>query len=205
MTALSSLPLQYSLIFIVACHLANPRNDPQQRPPGVRVYAARSSARHATCSERRPDPNGLVHTVLSGCSNYNLIRPDDIWLAILKQFFFNDNAERLRRALQGQGNAQCRPYGHQPDSSAWTFADMAREMVGPRLSKMIVASPSRFAWALLNFCSTTPRDTTHTLKSYFRVKYQSTMIDSARRDEADRDAPLSRLEKMKEYCMETIA
>ncbi|KAJ7732776.1 hypothetical protein DFH07DRAFT_700551, partial [Mycena maculata] len=43
--------------------------------------------------------NGFVNTVMSAYSNhYALIRPDDVWLAIIAQFsfFVNANAELLR-------------------------------------------------------------------------------------------------------------
>ncbi|KAJ7209142.1 hypothetical protein GGX14DRAFT_453204 [Mycena pura] len=165
-----------------------------------------------------PTPNGFVHTVLSAYNKHHnlIIRPDDVWLAILTQFnfFVNASAERLRASFVAHAGKETLSVERQADRYTMNFADMAREMAG--LLGKVVVDPTLRAWALPNFSTTTSCDTTvgaiimmSTLKSYFEYHFTSIECGIPRvtldGTKADWVALLERLEKLQEYGMETIA
>ncbi|RHY17081.1 hypothetical protein DYB32_007955, partial [Aphanomyces invadans] len=83
-----------------------------ERPTGHPV-AERREYKDANCRDvlqaspnldaRIGSPNGFVHGVVRAYNNHHhlVLRPDDVWLAIMTQFglFVNKNAEDLRHAL----------------------------------------------------------------------------------------------------------
>ncbi|KAJ7604156.1 hypothetical protein FB45DRAFT_1044189 [Roridomyces roridus] len=83
----------------------------------------------------RPDSragNGFVHTVVEAYNHHRalVIRPDDVWLAILSQFnfFVNANAELLRAnfvAHEGQRKLVVDAFG---DRYSVDFGNMSRQM-----------------------------------------------------------------------------
>ncbi|KAJ7249577.1 hypothetical protein C8J57DRAFT_1668506 [Mycena rebaudengoi] len=149
-----------------------------------------------------PNPNGFVATLLDAYTQDRalVIRPDDVWLAILSQFnfFVNGQAELLRGISRYTAD----------------FADIARQMTG--LVEKNIVDPTLRAWATPNFTTTTVNDTTvsavllmATLKQYF--KYISGLCGcgiprvTLEGEQSDWVKILVRLEKLKEYGLETTA
>ncbi|KAJ6603218.1 hypothetical protein DFH09DRAFT_1458478 [Mycena vulgaris] len=153
-----------------------------------------------------PNNNGFINTVLTAYSyHYALvIRPDDVWLAIISQFSFyvNANAELLRATFVVLG-------GIPPD-----FAAISNQMV--ELIHCNVMDPALREWILPNFSTTTNNDTTvgctlmmATMKNY-HSDYKMNVLCGIPRvtlegERQDWDIILRRLEKLKEYGIETIA
>ncbi|KAJ7096869.1 hypothetical protein C8R44DRAFT_859947 [Mycena epipterygia] len=146
-----------------------------------------------------PSRNGFVDTVICAYNTHHalVIRPDDVWIAILTQFnyFVNANAEILRAnfvAHEGQ----------------------TKLMLG-QLEKNVV-DPSLREWVIPNFSTTTVNDVTvsaiimmATLKAYFQYEFIGIECGIPRvtllGQKSDWEGILGRLEKLKEYGIETIA
>ncbi|KAJ6575600.1 hypothetical protein DFH09DRAFT_915370 [Mycena vulgaris] len=162
-----------------------------------------------------PKPNGFVDTIISAYNQHYalVLRPDDVWIAILTQFNFyvNANAEILRaNFVAHDGKKQLTLMTACFDD----FGRLAREMVG--LIEMNIVDPSLRAWALPDFTTTTENDTTvssillmATLKAYFEYVYCEVCCGIPRvtleGERRDWEKILMRLEKLKEYGTETIA
>ncbi|KAH7106150.1 hypothetical protein BKA62DRAFT_766588 [Auriculariales sp. MPI-PUGE-AT-0066] len=104
--------------------------------------------------------NGLVDAFLSAYNQHHalVLRPDDVWLAIMVQFSFyvNKHAEELRGrfvAHEGQKNIDipCDPYGMMENGGALAtaFAD--------QLAKHVTDTKLR-SWIVPNFSTTTETD-----------------------------------------------
>ncbi|KAJ6450370.1 hypothetical protein C8R45DRAFT_1043463 [Mycena sanguinolenta] len=165
-----------------------------------------------------PNRNGFVNTIIAAYNQHHalVIRPDDVWLAILCQFnfFVNANAELLRASFvahEGQRKLRIVRLGtrHSVD-----FGEMSRAMVG--LVEENVVDPTLREWAMPNFTTTTLHDTTvsavlmmATLKQYFAYTFECTRCGIPRvtleGEKADWENILGRLEKLKEYGIETTA
>ncbi|KAK7045189.1 hypothetical protein R3P38DRAFT_2882945 [Favolaschia claudopus] len=165
-----------------------------------------------------PHRNGFIFTLLTAYTGDHslIIRPDDIWLTILTQFnfFVNRHAELLRAnfvAHTGKRELIIHTAGtrHTID-----FADIARQFTG--LIEKNVVDPTLREWAAPDFSTTTANDKTvgavllmATLKEYFT--YVATMWGcgiprvTLEGTKADYEKILTRLEKLKEYSIETIA
>ncbi|KAJ7291769.1 hypothetical protein C8J57DRAFT_1588395 [Mycena rebaudengoi] len=128
-----------------------------------------------------PRKNGLVETVIAA---YNLhhalvIRPDDVWLAILVQFnfFVNANAELLRAnfvAHEGKKELLIVAEGTRYNLD---FGSMSRQMVD--LIEKNLTDPTLREWVLPNFTTTTINDITvsavvmmATMKAYFSYRFR---------------------------------
>ncbi|KAJ6545437.1 hypothetical protein B0H19DRAFT_1266872 [Mycena capillaripes] len=159
-----------------------------------------------------PNENGFVNTVMSAYSQHHalVIRPDDVWLAIISQFsfFVNANAELLRaNFVAHEGKKELEVEG------PLDFAKLSRQM-GDMIHKNVV-DPSLREWILPKFSTTTTTDTTigamlmmATMKKYF--DYKMTIICGIPRvtlegERHDWELLLRRLEKLKEYGLQTIA
>ncbi|KAJ7620136.1 hypothetical protein FB45DRAFT_992376 [Roridomyces roridus] len=176
--------------------------------------------------EQGPYGNGFVNTVINAYNHHRalVIRPDDVWLTILSQFnfFVNANAEVLRAnfvAHEGKRELVVVVEGSRYDVD---FGDMSRQMVG--LIGKNVVDPTLREWVLPNFTTTTVNDTTvasvlmmATLQQYFsygfrttccgipRVTLEGEKVDSLHSATVDWVNILERLEKLKDYGIETIA
>ncbi|KAJ6450380.1 hypothetical protein C8R45DRAFT_1043484 [Mycena sanguinolenta] len=166
-----------------------------------------------------PDRNGFVNTVIQAYNHHHalVIRPDDVWLAILCQFnfFVNANAELLRASFvahEGQRNLVI--YEKTRDRNTVDFANMSRRMVG--LLEKNVVDPTLREWVMPNFTTTTKHDKTvgavlmmATLKQYFSYAFDCTCCGIPRvtleGEKADWENILGRIEKLKEYGIETTA
>ncbi|KAJ6569372.1 hypothetical protein B0H19DRAFT_1209371 [Mycena capillaripes] len=165
-----------------------------------------------------PNPNGFVATLLEAYTQDRalVIRPDDVWHAILSQFnfFVSARAELLRAnfvAHEGERELVIVAVGTRYTVD---FGDLAHQMTG--LIEKNVVDPELRAWALPNFTTTTANDTTvsavllmATLKQYFTYKIMligcgipRVTLEGERSDWVN---ILGRLEKLKEYGLETTA
>ncbi|KAJ7604342.1 hypothetical protein FB45DRAFT_850892 [Roridomyces roridus] len=162
--------------------------------------------------------NGFVNTVINAYNDHHalVIRPDDVWLTILSQFnfFVNANAEVLRaNFVEHEGK---RELVILVDGNRYSvdFGDMSRQMVG--LIEKNVVDPTLRKWVLPDFTTTTVNDTTvasvlmmATLKQYFSYAFGMTTCGIPRvtleGEKSDWVNILERLEKLKEYGIETIA
>jgi hypothetical protein len=171
-----------------------------------------------------PNQNGFVSTLLDAYTQDRalVIRPDDVWLAILSQFnfFVSARAELLRAnfvAHDGTRELQLVLFdGLETRHTRYNvdFGELARQMAG--LVEKNVVDPTLRAWATPDFTTTTPNDTTvsavllmATLKKYFT--YRITLAGcgiprvTLEGERSDWVNILGRLEKLKEYGLETTA
>ncbi|KAJ7926099.1 hypothetical protein B0H13DRAFT_1973404 [Mycena leptocephala] len=162
--------------------------------------------------------NGFVNTVIGAYDQHRalVIRPDDVWLTILSQFnfFVNANAEFLRAnfvAHEGQRELVIWAEGNR---YSLDFGSMSQQMMD--LIEKNIVDPTLRQWVLPNFTTTTINDTTvaavlmmATLKQYFSYGFGATACGIPRvtleGEKSDWVDILGRLEKLKEYGIETIA
>ena len=109
-----------------------------------------------------PYRNGFVHTVIQCYNSHNalVIRPDNVWLAILTQFnfFINGNAEQLRKQFvshEGKKELEIKAIGTRYTVD---FGFMARQMTN--LIDENIVDPALRAWILPDFSTTTVNDVT---------------------------------------------
>ena len=103
-----------------------------------------------------------MHTIADCYNNHKalIIRPDDVWLAILTQFnfFVNGNAEQLRKqfvAHEGKKELIIQVLGNRYSVD---FGYMARQMT--TLIDENIVDPTLREWILPNFSTTTVNDIT---------------------------------------------
>ncbi|KAJ6603248.1 hypothetical protein DFH09DRAFT_392415 [Mycena vulgaris] len=161
-----------------------------------------------------PNENGFVNTVMTAYNHHYalVIRPDDVWLAIVSQFSFyvNANAELLRaNFVAHEGKKELEVTGDIP----LDFGALSRQM-GELLHENVV-DPDLCEWILPKFSTTTVNDSTvgamlmmATMKKYFDYKMGTrcgiprVTLEGERQDW---ELILRRLEKLKEYGLETVA
>ncbi|KAF8170291.1 hypothetical protein K438DRAFT_1614081, partial [Mycena galopus ATCC 62051] len=164
-----------------------------------------------------PNKNGFFYAALTAYNKHHalIIRPDDVWLTILCQFnfFVNAHAETLRASfVQHEGKQAL--LVESPLAKPLDFGSMSRQMTD--VIDKNIADPTLRAWALPTFTTTTANDTTvaavllmATLKPYFAYRFAQTGCGIPRvtleGEKADWVDILGRLEKLKEYGVETIA
>ncbi|KAJ6529636.1 hypothetical protein B0H19DRAFT_1274032 [Mycena capillaripes] len=160
-----------------------------------------------------PNDNGFVRTVIRAYNDHHalVIRPDDVWLAILSQFnfFVNANAELLRASFvahEGKKNLKIEVEGTRYNID---FGAISRRMVD--LIEKNVVDPTLREWVLPNFTTTTVNDTTAsailmmaTLKEVCSIACGIPRV-TLEGEKSDWVNILERLEKLKEYGVETIA
>ncbi|KAF9558289.1 hypothetical protein CPC08DRAFT_562706 [Agrocybe pediades] len=124
--------------------------------------------------------NGFVNTVIDAYNTHHhlVLRPDDVWIAILGQFNFyvNAHAEDLRShfvAHEGKKELEVRAVGTRYDVN---FGSLAHQMTS--LIDENVVDKDLKSWILPNFTTTTKSDTVicsvlmmATLKAYFSYKF----------------------------------
>ncbi|KAJ7260417.1 hypothetical protein B0H12DRAFT_1014034 [Mycena haematopus] len=166
-----------------------------------------------------PNKNGFVATLLEAYTQDRalVIRPDDVWLAILCQFnfFVNVRAELLRaNFVAHEGKKELVITVVPATRYTVDFAEIARQMAD--LVEKNVVDPTLRAWATPDFTTTTLHDSTvsavmlmATLKAYFDYTIMMVgcgiprvTLDGERSDWVN---ILERLEKLKEYGLETTA
>ncbi|KAJ7300898.1 hypothetical protein DFH08DRAFT_919184 [Mycena albidolilacea] len=158
-----------------------------------------------------PNENSFMNTVLTAY-NHHHYHPDDVWLAIISQFSFyvNMNAELLREiSVAHEGKKELEIEGTWPSN----FALLSRKM-GELIHRNVV-DPGPRQWILPKFSTTTTKDTTigsilimAAMKHYFSYKiFFMCGIPHVtfEWESQDWELLLHRLEKFKEYGLETIA
>ncbi|KAJ6527170.1 hypothetical protein B0H19DRAFT_1335249 [Mycena capillaripes] len=164
-----------------------------------------------------PQNNGFVWTLISAYNQHHalIIRPDDVWLTILSQFnfFVHAHAELLRAnfvAHEGKKDLVVYASGTRYDVD---FGVMAQQMVD--LIDKNVVDPTLREWVVPQLTTTTANDRTvsavlimATLKAYFSYGFSlgcgipQVTLEGEKTDWVD---ILGRLEKLKEYGIETTA
>jgi hypothetical protein len=166
-----------------------------------------------------PQRNGLVHTVLDAYNHHHalVLRPDDVWICILTQFNFFLNgpgrAEALRsKFVAHQGQKKLVVYA---SGTRYTvdFGALARQMTDKIHENAV--DPELRAWIMPAFSTTTPNDTVvsavtmmATLRAYFKFGVELccglplVRLEGELEDWKD---ILARIEKLKEYGLETTA
>ncbi|KAF7296842.1 hypothetical protein MIND_00915500 [Mycena indigotica] len=162
-----------------------------------------------------PQSNGLVYTIASAYNQHHalVLRPDDIWLAILAQFnfFVNANAELLRANFVAHEDKKELQVTRDVMAD---FGEFSRAMVG-EIEKNVV-DPTLRAWIIPDFSTTTEKDVTvasivlmATLKAYFTYVFDAVCCGIPRvtleGQKADWEKLLARAEKLKEYGIEPTA
>ncbi|EIW59836.1 uncharacterized protein TRAVEDRAFT_122880 [Trametes versicolor FP-101664 SS1] len=106
--------------------------------------------------------NGFVHSILQAYAAHHhlVIRPDDVWIAILTQlsFYVNAHAEKLRQyfvAHQGKRTLEVSDVGFR---TTVDFGSLARAMTG-EIHKNVV-DRTLVDWILPDFTTTSLKDTT---------------------------------------------
>ncbi|KAJ6471902.1 hypothetical protein C8R45DRAFT_908089 [Mycena sanguinolenta] len=168
-----------------------------------------------------PKKNGFVATLLDAYTQDRalVIRPDDVWLAILCQFNFFVNGRGRGELLRANFVAHAGKRELVVDVRPATrhtadFGQVSRIMAD--LVEKNVVDPTLRAWATPNFTTTTLHDTTvsavilmATLKQYFSYKILAGGCGIPRvtldGEKSDWEDILGRLEKLKEYGLETTA
>ncbi|KAF9994663.1 hypothetical protein BGZ79_000549 [Entomortierella chlamydospora] len=164
-----------------------------------------------------PSYNGFVSTLTRAYSQHHglVIRPDDVWLAILAQFnlFINGNAERFRSQFVSHEGKKELTVSASGNRYTVDFGKLAYDMT-KEIDRNIV-DPSFRTWILPNFTTTTDNDIIvssvvmmATMKKYF--DYNFSMMCGLPRitlegEKSDWEDILGRLEKLKEYDIRTIA
>jgi hypothetical protein len=103
-----------------------------------------------------PEPNGFVSTVLDAYLQHNhlVLRPEDVWFAILVQFSFyvNNHAEKLRKYfVDHAGKKKLEIWQH-----GFDFRDFCVQMAD--LIAQNVKDPALRDWILPSFSTTTDED-----------------------------------------------
>lgn len=107
-----------------------------------------------------PSTNGLVDAAMEAWNGHHhlVLRPDDVWLAIISQlgFFINAHAEELRHLFvnhEGQKPLKVTQFAH-PDKA--DYAGFAIEMAA-EVDRHVV-DPELASWVIPNFSTTTDTD-----------------------------------------------
>ncbi|KAH8101707.1 hypothetical protein BXZ70DRAFT_931611 [Cristinia sonorae] len=164
-----------------------------------------------------PMKNGFVDTVMKAYSyHHNLVlRPDDVWIAILSQFssYVNANAEELQSSFvqhEGQKSLDINLFGTRHTVDFGEFA----KMMSAKIDDDIV-DKSLKDWILPNFSTTTDNDTTvcaimmmATLQKFYT--YSASMwcgipFVTLEGKKSDWDLILSRLDKLATFGEEPTA
>ncbi|KAF9463845.1 hypothetical protein BDZ94DRAFT_1257570 [Collybia nuda] len=165
----------------------------------------------------RSEENGFVQTVIKAYNDHHhlVIRPDDVWVAILTQFNFyvNAHAEELRSQFVDHDGKRELVVITSASMGGADFGALARQMTG-EIHKNVVDDELR-DWILPNFSTTSHDDTVvcaitmmSTLKAYFTYKFSfgcglpSVTLEGER---ADWERLVLRLEKLSSFGPEPAA
>ncbi|KAG9309542.1 hypothetical protein JVU11DRAFT_10520 [Chiua virens] len=165
-----------------------------------------------------PRRNGFVNTVVEAYNNHHalIIRPDDVWLAILTQFsfFVNGNAETLRSVFVAhEGKRGLEIIDPLADRYSMTPGLMARQIT--ELMQTYIVDESLREWMMPSFTTTTATDTATSaivmmgsMKEYIACRLSGgcglpkVTLEGEKKDWED---ILCRLERLKKYGIQTIA
>ncbi|KDQ07441.1 hypothetical protein BOTBODRAFT_180718 [Botryobasidium botryosum FD-172 SS1] len=216
--------------FTVAQHSADPITSTrldriQSSPEGLLKNACRNQGKQCTeflqsslhdqdLSTLIPWNNGFVRTVLEAYNRHHhvVIRPDDVWIAILAQlnFYINAHAEELRHkfvAHEGKKELTVTAAGNRYSAD---FGAMSRQMADLLHENLV--DKELHGWTIPDFTTTTTNDKTisavilmSTLKAYFDFKMclmcgiPSVTLEG---EKSDWESILARLDKLDEFGAE---
>ncbi|CAL8083763.1 unnamed protein product [Orchesella dallaii] len=160
------------------------------------------------------DTNGFVKTIVKAYNRHNniIIRPDDVWAAIMTQFSFyvNKNAEEFREKFvnfEGKKELTVSSRGSLRNASYDFLVDLMAKKIDENL-----VDPKVKAWVLPKFSTTTKNDVVSigvvfmaTFKKYFNSNFGfSSAIPYVTLEGTVEDWKdiQGRLEKLKEYKLE---
>ncbi|KAI0819419.1 hypothetical protein BC628DRAFT_1402720 [Trametes gibbosa] len=198
MTRVSALPTLSPVYFLVtmpAAFCASSTEDVQSlNPEQILAVACQLRSPHVRaikqCSISKKDQprlnaksNGFVHTVLQAYADHHhlVIRPDDVWIAILSQlsFYVNAHAEELREYFVAHEGKRTLVAEGVMREGAIDFAAFAREMA-EGIRKNVVDN-TLVEWILPDFTTTTLKDMTicsvimmSTVKEFFEYRMDVT-------------------------------
>ncbi|KAG9309543.1 hypothetical protein JVU11DRAFT_10521 [Chiua virens] len=164
-----------------------------------------------------PRRNEFVNTVVEAYSKHHalIIRPDDVWLAILTQFsfFVNGNAEALRNVFVAHEGKRKLVIGAVGDRYGTEPGMLGCQMT--ELMQQHIVDESLREWMMPSFTTTTATDTVTSaivmmgsMKEYFEYKIgficgiPKVTLEGEMGDWED---ILRRLERLKKYGVQTIA
>ncbi|KAG6371845.1 hypothetical protein JVT61DRAFT_8841 [Boletus reticuloceps] len=164
-----------------------------------------------------PQRNGFVHTVIEAYNRHRMliIRPDDVWLAILTQFcfFVNGNAEALRSAFVAHEGKRELVVVSGGNRYTMDPAYMAHQMT--ELMQDHITDASLREWIMPSFTTTTVVDRSisaivmmGTMKEYFSYAFglccgiPKVTLEG---EKSDWEEILRRLERLKKYGIQTTS
>lgn len=164
-----------------------------------------------------PHKNGFVDTVIEAYNNHRglIVRPDDVWLAIMTQFsfFVNGHGEALRKVFVAHDGRRELVVESGGDRYTMDIASMVHRMTA--LMEEQIADPSLRDWIMPNFTTTTSVDKMTCaivmmgmMKDYFAYKFTlrcGIPKVTLEGEKKDWEAILHRLEHLKKYGIQTIA
>lgn len=165
-----------------------------------------------------PRRNGFVDTVIEAYNNHRglIIRPDDVWLAIMTQFslFVNGHSEAMRKVFVAhEGKRELIIESGAPSRYAMNTAAMVNQMT--LLMERNITDPSLREWIMPEFTTTTPVDRTALaivmmgmMKDYFRYRFNlrcGIPKVTLEGEKEDWERILARIERLKQYGLQTIA
>jgi len=158
-----------------------------------------------------PRKNGFVNTVIDAYNTHRalIIRPDDVWLAILVQFnfFVNGNAELLRKNFVSHEGKEKLTVTAVGNRHSVDFAALSAQMTVLMESKIV--DPDLREWIMPTFSTTSATDRTiyamvmmASMKAYFSYKFclmcgiPRVTLEGTKKDWEE---IATRLEKLKDY------
>ncbi|KAF5319594.1 hypothetical protein D9619_008681 [Psilocybe cf. subviscida] len=197
------------------------------RPVSVSASADESSGQYLSSLPRQsaawdvsqllPQSNGFVNAVVGAYNEHHhlIIRPDDVWLAILSQFNFyvNANAEALRSYFVAHEEKKELVVEAVGNRYTVDFGSLAKQMTN-EIDKNVL-DKELVNWILPNFTTTTHNDTVtsavmmmSTLKAYFsytmalRCGIPSVTLEG---EKGDWEKLLARIDRLKVFGKEPEA
>ncbi|KIK81539.1 hypothetical protein PAXRUDRAFT_832777 [Paxillus rubicundulus Ve08.2h10] len=164
-----------------------------------------------------PQRNGFVKTVIESYNNHRglIIRPDDVWLAILVQFgfFVHNNADALHSVFIGHGARAGLVIRSRGDSRVMDPASMEHQLT--ELIQDQIPDLTLREWIVPSFTTTTPVDRTAcamvmmgTMREYLTFNFVQrggvprVTLEGEKKDWED---IILRLERLKKYGIQTVA
>ncbi|KAF8312167.1 hypothetical protein F5887DRAFT_1047970 [Amanita rubescens] len=155
--------------------------------------------------------NGFVNTVIDAYNTHRalIIRPDDVWLAILVQFnfFVNGNAELLRKNFVSHEGKEKLTVTAVGNRHSVDFAALSAQMT--LLMERKIVDPDLREWIMPTFSTTSATDRTiyamvmmASMKAYFSYKFSlrcgipRVTLEGTKKDWEEM---ASRLEKLEDY------
>ncbi|KAF8126048.1 hypothetical protein EV363DRAFT_1402097 [Boletus edulis] len=164
-----------------------------------------------------PHKNGFVDTVIEAYNNHRglIVRPDDVWIAIMTQFsfFVNGHAEALRKVFvthEGKRELVVESSGSRYTMDTASMVDRMTALMEEQID-----DPSLRDWIMPDFTTTTLVDKTTcaivmmgAMKNYFAYKFTlrcGIPKVTLEGEKKDWESILHRLEHLKRYGIQTIA